>query len=108
MTDSALSIEHCGSSSEASEGFHRLDLKDDEGWEDVEPDQEQEKIISLLDHEVFPDVTSMLAHCKQHHGFDFLSIRQKYALDFYGCIKLVNYIRSEAKEGRSLPPCIAQ
>jgi len=88
--------------SSESETSDVLNLKDDEGWEDVEPEEEQEKIISLLDDEVFPDVASMLAHCKENYNFDFLKIRDNFALDFYGCVRLVNYIRSEIKSGRSV------
>jgi type I protein arginine methyltransferase len=90
------------SASSESETSDVLNLKDDEGWEDVEPEEEQEKIVSLLDNEVFPDVASMLAHCKENYNFDFLKIRDNFALDFYGCIRLVNYIRSEIKSRRSV------
>lgn len=88
------------SASSGSETSDVLNLKDDEDWEDVEPEEEREKIISLLDNEVFPDVASMLAHCKEKYNFDFLKIRDNFTLDFYGCIRLVNYIRSEIKSGR--------
>ncbi len=90
------------SASSGSETSDVLNLKDDEGWEDVEPEEEHQKIISLLDHEVFPDVESMLAHCKEKYNFDFLKIRDNFALDFYGSVRLVNYIRSEIKSGRSV------
>lgn len=100
MASSLPMVEKQMSASSGSETSDVLNLKDDEGWEDVEPEVEQEKIISLLDHEVFPDVASMLAHCKEKYNFDFLKIRENFALDFYGCIRLVNYIRSETKSGR--------
>jgi protein arginine N-methyltransferase 3 len=89
-------------SSSGSETSDILDVKDDEGWEDAEPDVEQETIISLLDNETFPDSFAMLAYCKDKYGFDFLSIRDRYALDFYGSIKLVNYIRATIKEGKTV------
>lgn len=88
------------SESGSSEASDILDLKDDEGWEDAEPDVEQEQFISLLDDEVFSDINSMLEHCKVKHNFDFLAIRQKFALDFYGNIKLVNYIRAQTHSGK--------
>jgi type I protein arginine methyltransferase len=102
MLESLPMDEQQVSASSGSETSDVLNLKDDEGWEDVEPEEEQEKIFSLLDNEVFPDVASMLAHCKKKHDFDFLKIRENFALDFYGCIKLVNYIRNEIKSGRSV------
>lgn len=66
--------------------------EDDEGWDDVEQEEEEtQQVISLLDDKVFPDVLSMLEYCKGKHNFDFLALRQKLQLDFHGCVKLVNY-----------------
>ncbi|KAK8086845.1 hypothetical protein PG994_001819 [Apiospora phragmitis] len=73
--------------------------EDEEGWNDVEEDEETQEVISLLDDRVFPDVVTMLAHCKEAHKFDFLALRQKLRLDFHGCVKLVNYIRQRVHEG---------
>jgi type I protein arginine methyltransferase len=95
-------VEEQMSTSSGSDISDVLNLKDDEDWEDVQPEEDQEKIISLLDHEVFPEVTSMLAHCKERYNFDFLKIRDNFALDFYGSIRLINYIRNEVKSGRSV------
>lgn len=70
--------------------------EDEEGWDDVEPDEDDEaaqEVISLLDDRVFPDVESMLAHCRDQHGFDFLAVRQRLQLDFHGSVKLVNFGR---------------
>jgi len=91
-----------------SEASDILDLKDDEGWEDAEPDVEQNQIVSLFDGTVFTDVLPMLNYCKDKYNFDFLSIRDKLALDFYGNIRLVNFIRLEVKEGRSVSSDISQ
>lgn len=68
--------------------------EDEEGWNDVEEDEETQEVISLLDDRVFPDVVTMLAHCKEAHKFDFLALRQRLKLDFHGCVKLVNYSMS--------------
>lgn len=76
------------------------DSKDEEGWDDVEDDEEDmAEVISLLDDRVFPDVISMLGHCKDKHNFDFLGVRQRLQLDFHGCVKLVNFIRQRVHEG---------
>ncbi|KAI0428173.1 S-adenosyl-L-methionine-dependent methyltransferase [Xylaria sp. FL1042] len=76
------------------------DSRDEEGWNDVEEDEEETpEVISLLDDRVFPDVISMLAHCKDKHNFDFLAVRQRLQLDFHGCVKLVNFIRQRVHEG---------
>ncbi|KAI0545189.1 S-adenosyl-L-methionine-dependent methyltransferase [Xylaria curta] len=76
------------------------DSRDEEGWNDVEEDEEEtQEVISLLDDRVFPDVISMLAYCKDKHNFDFLGVRQRLRLDFHGCVKLVNFIRQRVHEG---------
>ncbi|KAK9426340.1 putative Methyltransferase domain-containing protein [Seiridium unicorne] len=83
--------------------------EDDEGWADVEVDDEEtQQVISLLDDKVFPDVLSMLEYCKNQHGFDFLAVRQRLQLDFHGCVKLVNYIRSRVHEGHTVSENIAK
>ncbi len=99
MAESVPVVEKCQSSSGSSENSDILDLKDDEGWEDAEPDEEETQFISLLDDEVFMDIHQMLNHCKEKHNFDFLQLRRKLELDFYGNIKFVNYIRSQVHSG---------
>ena len=110
MASTAPVAQYAGSSS-SSEGSI-TDLKGDEGWEDAEDDLVEETFISLLDDEVFPNIKSMLEHCKKNHNFDFLELRQRVTYvpsiclwglrahsilrsDFYDNIKLVNFIRSQ-------------
>jgi len=95
-------------SSGSSEASDILDLKDDEGWEDAEPDEEETQFISLLDDEVFTDIMSMLNHCKDKYNFDFLEVRQRLGLDFYDNIKLVNYIRSQVHSGHKVTSDISR
>lgn len=73
-----------------------IDIRPDSpGWEDAEPDDEETIYVQcLLCDSTFSAVNIMLDHCKGDHGFDFLAIRSRYNLDFYGTIKLVNYLRS--------------
>ncbi|KAI8915065.1 S-adenosyl-L-methionine-dependent methyltransferase [Entophlyctis helioformis] len=37
--------------------------------------------------------SSTFAHCTEQHSFDFYAIRKQLGLDFYGCMRLVNYVR---------------
>ncbi|KAH6679605.1 putative ribosomal protein arginine N-methytransferase rmt3 [Halenospora varia] len=109
MSESAPKIENdAPPSSGSSEASDILDLKDDEGWEDAEPDEEETQFISLLDDEVFTDIMSMLNHCKDKYNFDFLEIRKKLGLDFYGNIKLVNYVRSRVHNGQKVDTNISR
>jgi protein arginine N-methyltransferase 3 len=106
-----------------------LDLTRDEGWEDVEPDEEKVVVVSLFDDKVFTDVKSMLEYCKHSFDFDFVKVRADLGvyvclihkstrndigsklmeffsldLDFLETVKFINYLRSEAKAGNTNPP----
>jgi protein arginine N-methyltransferase 3 len=102
MSDPARDTARSTSSSGSSENSDILDMKNDDGWEDAEPDEEETPFISLLDDEVFMDIYAMLNHCKEKYNCDFLEIRQRLALDFYGSIKLVNFIRSQVHHGNNV------
>ena len=54
-----------------------LDVEEDEGWEDLEPDVEEVAIQSLFDEKTFPDARSMLQYCLDTYHFDFLKIRKE-------------------------------
>jgi protein arginine N-methyltransferase 3 len=108
MAQLTPSTETYPSSSGSSEASDVLDLKDDEGWEDAEPDVENETFISLLDDEVFADIASMLNHCKSKYDFDFLDLKQKLAFDFYDGVKLVNFIRSQVHNGQPVSSNISR
>ena len=60
-----------------SESGDILNLEDDEGWEDVEPDVEKIKIVSLFGEDEFNDVQTMLQHCKDEHHFDLVKVRKE-------------------------------
>lgn len=102
MAESVPAIEKFAPSSSGSSEGDILDLKDDEGWEDAEPEENGDTFISLLDDEVFSDIMAMLNHCKDKYSFDFLELRQRLGLDFYGNIKLVNFIRSQVHSGNPI------
>lgn len=52
------------------------DSSDEEGWEDVEPDDESQPVVGLFTEQVFPDVRSMLQDSKEKQGFDLLKIQK--------------------------------
>ena len=53
-----------------------LDGKNDEGWEDVEPDDEPLTVVSLFDEKTFPNVIDMLHYCKDKYSFDLCAVRK--------------------------------
>ncbi|KAJ5326643.1 uncharacterized protein N7506_009745 [Penicillium brevicompactum] len=79
------------------------DTSNEEGWEDVEADEESQPVVGLFSEQVYPDARSMLKECKEKYNFDLLKIQKDLDLDFLDNIKLVNYVRSEVKNGNSNP-----
>ncbi|KAA8646370.1 hypothetical protein EYZ11_012019 [Aspergillus tanneri] len=79
------------------------ELSNEEGWEDVEQDDDTQPVIGLFSEKVYPDVNSMLQESKEKHDFDLRRTQKKLGLDFLGTIKLVNYIRSQVKVGNLNP-----
>ena len=53
-----------------------LDNRNDEGWEDVEPDDELLTVVSLFDEKTFPNVIDMLHYCKDNYNFDIWAVRR--------------------------------
>ena len=49
-----------------------MDFQDDEGWEDAEPEDEDQEVKGLFSTEIFPNIRVMLQDCKDKHGFDFV------------------------------------
>ena len=72
-----MSIDMSSKSSSASDNEDQIPFDGDDQWEDLEPDQEDINVISLFSEENFPDVNSMLQHCKDRHDFDLVKIRNQ-------------------------------
>jgi len=83
------------------------DSSGESDWLDVEPDEEPSTVVSLLDSETFSNPSDMLAHCKEKYGFDFLATVRRLQLDFYGAIKLVNFVRQRGQQSQPLPDQIS-
>merc|ERR1712000_335936 len=77
-------------------------------WQDVENDEEAQTVVSLLDDQTFSNSSEMLAHCTKKHGVYFLANVKRLQLDFYGAIKLVNFVRSQAQKGEALPESLSK
>ncbi|PYI10279.1 ribosomal protein arginine N-methytransferase rmt3 [Aspergillus sclerotiicarbonarius CBS 121057] len=79
------------------------EVSNEEGWEDVEPDDETQPVVGLFSDKVYSDVRAMLKETKEKYNFDLRRIQKELDLDFLGTIKLVNYIRTQVKEGNMSP-----
>ncbi|EPB81838.1 hypothetical protein HMPREF1544_11422 [Mucor circinelloides 1006PhL] len=70
----------------------------DQAWDDWSNDEEeQEDSQCLFCPQIFPQPLETFKHIKEAHGFDFQSVRQSLQLDFYKCIRMINYIRQQVK-----------
>lgn len=64
--------------SDTSSASDPLDTRNDEGWEDVEQDEESIIVVSLFDDRTFSDAKEMLKYCRDNHGFDIWKLRQNF------------------------------
>ena len=62
--------------SSSSEEDNILDLDDDEGWEDQEPDVERVEVFCLGCSLTFTDAPSMLHHCRDTHNIDIVNVQK--------------------------------
>lgn len=44
----------------------------------------------------------------QVHGFDFIALKERLGLDFYQCVRAINYIRKRVSEGAGVEEITAQ
>lgn len=58
------------------------DSSNEEGWEDVEPEDDSQPVVDLFSETVYPDVRSMLQVCKDKHNFDLLKIQKQLGMQF--------------------------
>ncbi|KAI9486739.1 MAG: hypothetical protein EXX96DRAFT_516992 [Benjaminiella poitrasii] len=70
----------------------------DDVWEDWSNDEEeQEDSQCLFCSTTFPRPSAASQHMKTVHNFDFQAVRQSLHLDFYQCIRMINYIRKQVQ-----------
>eukprot|EP00123_Amoebidium_parasiticum_P002544 comp13794_c1_seq2/m.9507 comp13794_c1_seq2/g.9507 ORF comp13794_c1_seq2/g.9507 comp13794_c1_seq2/m.9507 type:complete len:174 (-) comp13794_c1_seq2:20-541(-) len=75
------------------------DDHEDPGWDEWQEEEGADTVCLFCVHvERVPQ--AIFEHMKVEHAFDFEDIRQKRGLDFYQCIKLLNYIRRQTHHGR--------
>ncbi|KAL6715165.1 Ribosomal protein arginine N-methyltransferase rmt3 [Lecanora helva] len=87
----------------ADEDGDHLDLAEEEGWEDVEPDVEVSRMRCLLCDLFFENSLALTSHCKKDHYLDLVGLQKTLGwteLNYFGMVKLINYIRSEAAAGK--------
>lgn len=53
------------------------DVSNEEGWEDVEPDDDTQPVVGLFSEKVYPDVRAMLKETKEKYNFDLRRIQKE-------------------------------
>jgi hypothetical protein len=66
---------------------------------DNELDEDVDAFICLFCPHTSTDLPSLWRHTTAQHDFDFLALCSSHQLDFYGRIRLVNFVRSAVKDG---------
>jgi protein arginine N-methyltransferase 3 len=64
------------------------DSSNEEGWEDVEPEDDSQPVVGLFSDVVFPDVRSMLKECKEKNNFDLVKIQKDLGMLFRCCFSV--------------------
>lgn len=55
-------------------------MSDEEGWQDVEPEDESEPIVGLFTDKIYPDVNAMLQETKDKYDFDLQRIQKEFGV----------------------------
>lgn len=56
-----------------------LDMRNEEGWEDVEADDIEEVYVSLFDDRTFSNMSEMLNYCKVNYAFDIWQVQKQHS-----------------------------
>lgn len=74
---------------------HLSDESDDEGNDDDwnEMDEDREPVRCLFCVKIIDSIDSAIQHLNAEHHIDLCALKQKFNMDQYSYIKMVNYIR---------------
>ncbi|KAD2393956.1 hypothetical protein E3N88_40933 [Mikania micrantha] len=81
------------------------DGEEEQNWEDWTADGEEDEdndleLLCLFCDSKYNSSNSLFDHCQMSHSFDFGRIKTTMNLNFYGCFKLINYVRSQVAQKR--------
>ncbi|XP_018561296.1 protein arginine N-methyltransferase 1 [Anoplophora glabripennis] len=94
MTDE----EECPTLTDLTCGVNEDD--DSDGWDEMEVSGEQ--TTCLFCPLQFHTIAVALDHCRSEHNFDLLALKNKYNMDCYSYIKMINYIRLQKPDPKIL------
>lgn len=79
---------------------------DDDEWAQM-AGTELSAVTDLFSTETFKTVNDLWNHCKEKHGFDFHALQSTLKLDFYGRVRMVNFVRSRVAVGTTVSEIIS-
>ncbi|KAJ3300423.1 hypothetical protein HDU76_006087 [Blyttiomyces sp. JEL0837] len=79
-----------------NERYQSDEDKDGNEWEDWDEPIESERTMCLFDEVVLPSANDVVEHMRNAHNFDLTRIKAEMGLDFYGVIRLINFLRLKA------------
>nr|CAI5832983.1 unnamed protein product [Callosobruchus analis] len=85
---------------EGAVGGSCMDDDDSDGWDEMEVNGEQ--TTCLFCSLQFHTIAVALEHCRIAHNFDLLQLKNKYNMDCYSYIKMINYIRLQRPDPKIL------
>ncbi|KAL8803756.1 MAG: hypothetical protein Q9182_002966 [Xanthomendoza sp. 2 TL-2023] len=83
-------------------------LGDEDDWKDVEPEDFASSYVSFGGKTKFSTLQDFLRDAKDNHGVDLVDLRDRYELETYGMIKLINYAREQVSQGLYRPDASPQ
>ncbi|MQM21610.1 hypothetical protein Taro_054653 [Colocasia esculenta] len=81
-------------------GVEEEEQLDDWGDWGMDEDDSEPSYLCLFCDLSFASSHTLFDHCRAEHHFDFHGIRRALDLDFYGSIKLINYIRAQVADNK--------
>jgi type I protein arginine methyltransferase len=81
--------------------------EEEEGWDDWCSNGDDAAaagggLLCLFCSSRFDSESVLFSHCVAEHRFDFYRTVKELGLDFYGCIKLINFFRSKVRQPPTL------
>ncbi|KAI4085963.1 MAG: hypothetical protein LQ344_007973 [Seirophora lacunosa] len=91
------------SSDSSDDSFEPNTLDDDDEWKDVESENVIASFVSFGGSIKYPKIEEFLEDARDRYGVDLISIKNSHGLDTFGMIKLINFVRSQVRQGLSHP-----
>ncbi|KAJ3412054.1 Protein arginine N-methyltransferase 3 [Chytridiales sp. JEL 0842] len=77
-----------------------IDEQEDNTWSDFGDDEDCEALCLVCDHQA--EINEVVKHMISEHALDLKAIKKDLGLDFYGCMRLINYMRTLASEKHTI------